>query len=1183
MITSKLNDRYRLDAEIGQGGMGKVYRGYDPVLDRDVAVKILSKSDLGTEGSNRLLNEAQMVAKLSHPGIVTVHDAGESGDLPFIVMEFVEGITLFEHRPENMEEILSITRQVCNALEHAHANGIIHRDLKPENVVITEDGTAKLMDFGMARSVVSRLTSEGTIVGTVFYMAPEQAMGQAFDARVDLYALGVMLYELTTGELPFMADDPVAVISQHIHAPVVPPRAKNEDLPHAFNDLILLLMNKDPDDRPPSASAVLEILNQPEILDKDTIPTREVSVLDRIVRGRMVGRGEEYQQIRNLWNKALTGRGQTILISGEPGIGKTRLIREAITHAEVSGGQTLVGECYAESNLPYNAFGQVVRKALNRTNQNGFHLPDLVLADLLTLVPDLIHHYPDLPTIPKLDPESEQQRLFEHMVTFCKALAEQAPLLLVVDDVHWADSGTLAMLHHIIRRVRKQHMMVVAAYREVELREARPFNEMLLELNRQRLCTRLKLNRLDPNQARDMLTAIFAEEITTDFLTGIYQETDGNPFFIEEVCRALVESGRVYFGGGQWHRPSMEELEIPQGIQVAVESRLEKLPEDYQETLRMAAVLGREFDFGVLLEALDVDEDTLIEALETAEESHMIQEVDGRGEVTFAFVHALVPSAIVESVRTLRRRKLHRRAAKAFEALHPTNYEALAYHHSEGGDDQKALKYHTLAGERALEAFSNQDAENHFLSALDLVEEQGEQAHLLVQLGVSQSRQSKFGEAVKTWRQTISLYQMLGDLDCVADLYARCGRAASEDGDTKKGLEICREGLAAVEGEEETPGFAHLLAETSRACYFSGLPDESEKHGQKALKMAESMKLIPVQADVLSTLALLPLRSDEEWISMQQRAIELAESANLHRQAMRAHNNLAVAYGWVSVDLPKCIHHLHRAAELAHQIGVAENELFFRVNVCRWHLIQGEIKYVEEQLPILDELVDSIPDPGAGGANLLLLKADLLFYQGRFDQALELLEDIARKRRDAGDLQSLSEALLTIIQIGMETGDLEMVKRTLPELIEIAERGMGSKSISLTYASVTYSMGGEIQKARDLLERANQAATNSPSQRLDQIFLKWGQAQLHSAERNWESAWRAYNQAASNLKEFNLCLYRAILLKYWAQAHLSRGEYEDTLRAKELFQEAQAEFEQMGAEGFVTMLKKQLADIGAES
>jgi serine/threonine-protein kinase len=234
MIGTTLLDRYRIDAELGRGGVGVVYRARDLFLERDVAVKILEKSGgtgLDTEARLRLLHEARAAAQLNHPNIVTVFDAGQSGELHFIIMELVEGRSLQEQRPELLAEALSIGQQVCAALQHAHTHGIIHRDLKPGNVILAADGTAKLTDFGLARSIASHITIEGKIVGTVFYLPPEQAMGKEVDARTDLYALGVMLYELVTGRLPFTADEPLAVISQHLYAPAaawLKPRSAND-------------------------------------------------------------------------------------------------------------------------------------------------------------------------------------------------------------------------------------------------------------------------------------------------------------------------------------------------------------------------------------------------------------------------------------------------------------------------------------------------------------------------------------------------------------------------------------------------------------------------------------------------------------------------------------------------------------------------------------------------------------------------------------------------------------------------------------------------------------------------------------------------------------------------------------------------------------------------------------------
>lgn len=528
-----LSDRYELGTRLGSGGMGTVYRGHDRTLDRDVAVKVLSDSGLGTEGRDRLLNEAQAIARLSHPNIVSVFDAGEQDGSPYIVIELIEGASLHDRPPQDMKQIVRVAAQVCAALEHAHSHGVVHRDLKPENVLIAEDGTARLMDFGIARSVASRMTTEGEIVGTVFYLAREIALGKDFDGRADLYSLGVMLYELTTGGLPFAQGDPLAVISQHIHASVVPPRAKSDKVPPRFDNLILQLLQKSPENRPASAAEVQGVLERSDLLDPQAEGLKELAVVRRIARGRFVGREQELIDATPLWNKALAGEGQLLLVSGEPGIGKTRLIRELSTHVEVTGGRSLNGERESEGGAPYAPFAQIVRKSLRQGTDNGFHLPEFVLGDLLELAPELKLYYPDAPPNPKLEPEAEQRRLFENVVAFCKALSDDRPLMLVIADAHWADSGTLSLLRYLARRTQNQRMLLAATYREVELDEARPFHEALLELNRKRLGTRIKLKRFDQQQTRDLLAAVFEEEITPEFLEGIYGETEGNPFFIE--------------------------------------------------------------------------------------------------------------------------------------------------------------------------------------------------------------------------------------------------------------------------------------------------------------------------------------------------------------------------------------------------------------------------------------------------------------------------------------------------------------------------------------------------------------------------------------------------------------------------------------------------------------------------
>ena len=336
MIGTLINQRYRLDAELGRGGVGVIYRAHDTLLDRDVAIKVLSALALSAESCARLLREAQAAAKLNHPNIVSVHDAGEAQGIPFIVMELVEGESLHMYQPRSLEEMLSIARQVCDALDHAHANGIIHRDLKPENILIGSDGSVKLTDFGLALTVTSRLSTEGAIVGTVFYFAPEQALGQEIDGRADLYAFGVVLYEALSGRLPFTDDDMLVVISQHLHAPVVPPSTYNTEIPPALDALIVELLSKRPEDRPASAADVrhrLDDLSRHEVA-LAAAPLTRVGLSMGVCSNNLpaqttpfIGRAMQLAAVRQELVRSENGT-RLLTLTGPGGTGKTRLSLE---------------------------------------------------------------------------------------------------------------------------------------------------------------------------------------------------------------------------------------------------------------------------------------------------------------------------------------------------------------------------------------------------------------------------------------------------------------------------------------------------------------------------------------------------------------------------------------------------------------------------------------------------------------------------------------------------------------------------------------------------------------------------------------------------------------------------------------------------------------------------------------
>ena len=243
--------RYEINRLIGEGSRKCVYLAHDTRLDREVAVALVRTAGLDDAGRRRIDREARAMARLGdHPNIVTVFDVGDEDGTPYIVSQYVGGGTLAELLAQRDEalpiaDVLRLGIDVATALDHAHRAGVVHRDLKPANVWLTPDGAALLGDFGLAAATdQSRLTAEGLVVGTVAYLAPEQATGHTPDPRADLYALGALLYELATGRPPFLGDDAVGVITQHLHTAPMSPSWHNPEVPRDLEAIVLSLLEK---------------------------------------------------------------------------------------------------------------------------------------------------------------------------------------------------------------------------------------------------------------------------------------------------------------------------------------------------------------------------------------------------------------------------------------------------------------------------------------------------------------------------------------------------------------------------------------------------------------------------------------------------------------------------------------------------------------------------------------------------------------------------------------------------------------------------------------------------------------------------------------------------------------------------------------------------------------------------
>ena len=826
---SVLRERYRLDSEIGRGGMGIVYRATDLDLMREVAVKVLPHTSSSPDARKRLLREARAAAALNHPHIISVHDVGEAEGRPFFVMELVQGPSLSQARPVEFPRIVDVASQICAALEHAHANNIVHRDLKPDNVLMSSTGSlgsVKLADLGLALpGYGARISRVGVIVGTAAYMAPEQALGQAVDGRADLYALGVLLYELTTGRVPFTGDDPLTVVSQHVHASVVPPQVLRSDLPRALEAVILRLLAKDPSQRFATAAetsiALRDSLTATVITDEDS---GAVVILDALSRGHLVGRAFELSQALEMWHRTREGHGHAVLLSGEPGAGKTRLAREITIQAAVDGAVVLTGGCYEyEATTPYLPFVEAFRRWIR--DQKDDEVLRAALGDaaiqIAKLAPEIETRLGPFLERPALAPHEERLLFFDAVVKVFANLARDKGVLFYADDLHWADRGTLWLLGHLLRQLREERVLILGAYRETELDRAHPLAKALVDWNRERLVTRIALRRFDQAQTSAQLGALLGENVSADFTDAVFRETEGNPFFVEEVLKALIEKGSVRRDSGRWKRCDVDQLVIPQSMKEAIGSRLDRVSPECNEVLRIAAVLGKTFTFEELTAgAGDQSEDALLDALDEAVGTQLIT----ADRESFTFTHDKIREVLYEELNPIRRRRLHRHAAEGLERNRSMSHcavEKLAYHYIQAGDYERGLDYAKRAAAEAERVFAFDEAIAAYGRARDCAEALGLVDEQLAQEEAIGKVYLLHGETVSAGEHFERALALTNDPQVRARLQVQAAASLVSNGD-QRGLDYLREALTVLDPETNPLETANALSITARFHHLAG-------------------------------------------------------------------------------------------------------------------------------------------------------------------------------------------------------------------------------------------------------------------------------------------------------------------------------------------------------------------------
>jgi len=1053
-----LRERYRLDSELGRGGMGTVFRATDLELRREVAVKILSATSQTSDGRERLVREARAAAALNHPHIVTIHDVGEASGFPFLVMELVQGPRLSQARPADLARVVTIAVQICDALEHAHTNNIVHRDLKPDNVLFSgsgDSGNVKLADLGLALPAYdARISRAGVIVGTASYMAPEQALGHTIDGRADLYALGVLLYELTTGRLPFTGDDPLTIVSQHVHAPVVPPRVLRSDLPHALERVIVRLLAKDPAQRFSSAAetraALLASLEaEDEAITTDAAPA--VAILDALSRGRLIGRNPELAEARELWQRAREGRGHAVLLSGEPGAGKTRLAREITIQAAVDGAAVLTGGCYEyEAATPYLPFVEAFRRWV-REEKSDNQLRELLgdsAIQIAKLAPEIETRLGPFPERPELSPHEERLLFFDNVVQVFSNIARRQSLLFYADDLHWADRGTLWLLGHLLRQLRSERVLIVGAYRETELDRAHPLAKSLVDWNRERLITRIVLRRFNESETGDQLGALLGERVSGEFAVAVHRETEGNPFFVEEVLKALIERGSVRRESGRWRRCDVDQMLIPQSVKEAIGNRLDRVSQTCNDVLRVAAILGKVFTFEELSVVAEQTEDALLDALDEAAGAQLIA---SGSDDSFSFTHDKIREVLYEEINPIRRRRLHRHVAEGLKQNCRRTMcavEKLAHHYIQAGDHQQGLEYAKHAAADAVRVFAFDEAIAAYGRARDCAEALGLTEEQLAQ-------EEAIGKAFMLHGDTILAAEHFEHALALATEPAtrvrlQCQAAASlvTTGDPR-GSEYLREALQVLDPVTNPLETANALSTEARFHHLAG----RHKKAIELLLRAGELVAPTAEGDSVSTFAAPMISQIYAYTAGGYQHYGLYDEAD--RWARRAiefgekHNVLfaqAAGYEFLGED---CVHtgnfatgleHAQREIEIADRLHSRERRAWVHFYAAQCRLFLGEIEQAER------EFLDGIAVAEAIGENrvLSLLRPSLAVaqaMQGRLDEALQTAAQNLQQSSPSL-LYSHFEALRCFAEVRLrraEIDEAEQLCRQAEELIAPTE------------------------------------------------------------------------------------------------------------------------------------------------
>jgi class 3 adenylate cyclase len=1169
--------RYRIRRFLGQGGRKRVYLAQDAATEREVAVALFDTEGVAAAIQARARREAEAMRKLGdHPHVVTVRDTGEEGGDPFIVSEYmpggdVESLLAAEGGRLEVDRAVEIAADLTRALQHAHSRSIVHRDLKPANVWLGDDGRARLGDFGLATTEGRSRVSGGALVGTVAYLPPEQAMGEASGPESDLYSLGALLYEMLTGQPPFPGDDAVSIISQHLHATPVPPSRHNPGIPEALDRVVLTLLAKGAEERPAGAAAARELLLSAlaEEPSDEGAEERVENPLDSLAGGVFVGRERELEAMREAVDAALAGRGSLQLLVGEPGIGKTRAAEELATYARVNGARVYWGRCREDEGAPaYWPWVQLIRSYVRDADpvalawQMGGGA-----AEVAQLVPEVAEKLDVEPAAPGESDEA-RFRLFDSVTSLLVAAARDRPLVLVLDDLHWADEPSLLLLRFAAREVGSSGLLVVGTYRDVELGRHHPLARVLGEISQAEGSGRIALRGLSVPAVERYIEMTAGTAPPRGLAETVQAQTDGNPFFVGEVVRLLASEGRLAA------LDAGAELEIPQGVREVIGRRLDRLSDGTNQALRVAAVIGRDFEGELVARVAELSEDELTEAAREAIAERLVADPGGG---RFSFSHALVRDTLYQEVRPPQRTALHGRIALALEAMCEGDPDArlgqLAHHFlaaaTPRGEIEKAIDYAGRAGQQAMDQLAFEEAAELYgrvLEVLDLSEvaDDARRTRLLLCLGGAQTGAARFADARGAYFDAAAVARERGDTDALVG--AAIGLSVlTEAGNVDESLvAVIDEALAAI-GDERSARHSVLLSAKAQELYWVDAQGQHAALAAEAVEIARAVNDPRALAASLHRLYFIPIgpESNAERLGLADEMLALGEECGDREMVLRSHAYRLREF-LETGDIPAVDRELAIYSRLADRLRMPQHI---------WHTdaLRGMRAFLDGDLAGAERLAEAARDSGERAEQPLAQQyygiqlVQLRRMQGRTGELLPTIRELAER---FPGIPAWRTALISMLALNgeVEEGKVELARFAGEDFAAVPTDANWLPAMALLGEAIA--LLGDRERAAAVYDRllpyegllivvARAAGTNGPVARiLGQLARTSGR--IDDAERHLEGSIGLSTRMGDRP-------YLALAKVDLAELLLERDRDGDRERALELLTEVLPAAREMGA------------------